>query len=331
MDVSEKPHQPDSEVKAEAWPRLKAVEKKKSKEELQEPNTASQARQSLRKITPPTISRNARHRRSVRETEVPAWRSQLRRVDRSDDEEIVETSPEEPLLEHSPGKGREGLHTPHKPLLDQKVCYHCDPSEESSSHHTTSEHDQRVPHLVLPDDGIGHDHGGVSESRHRKEYSEWEEFLGTSSRMRVRDLELSMATHSVDDLLTGSAGGRQTPSILEPLTELPDNNDSTPQLHEPRASLPPDHACEWRARCMDLSSEVDALRSEMEGSQDSVGVRRNESAARQGAAQIDAGVGGDLVCDDFGIEGLTIVMHLRGKDDLVINTDLKTEETPSEA
>ncbi|KAI9902491.1 hypothetical protein N3K66_001843 [Trichothecium roseum] len=276
VDVSEKPHQPDWEVKAEAWPRLKAVEKKKSKEQLQEPNTASQARQSLRKITPPTISRKAHHRRS-------------------------------------------------------KACYHCDPSEESPSHRTTSEHDQRVPHLVLPDDGIGYDHGGVSETRHRREYSEWDEYLGTSSRMRVRDLELSMATHSVDDLLTGSAGGRQTPSILEPLTELPDNNDSTPQLHEPKASLPPDHACEWRARCMDLSSEVDALRSEMEGSQDSVGVHRNESAARPAAAQIDVGVGGDLVCDDFGIEGLTIVMHLRGKDDLVINTDIKTEGTSSEA
>lgn len=26
--------------------------------------------------------------------------------------------------------------------------------------------------------------------------------------------------------------------------------------------------------------------------------------------------------DDFGIEGITIVIHLRGKDDLVISTDL---------
>lgn len=31
---------------------------------------------------------------------------------------------------------------------------------------------------------------------------------------------------------------------------------------------------------------------------------------------------GDDVGDDVGIQGLTIVLHLRGKDDLVISTDL---------
>lgn len=44
--------------------------------------------------------------------------------------------------------------------------------------------------------------------------------------------------------------------------------------------------------------------------------------------RIDVGVGGALArhdCDEFGIEGLTIVLHMRGKDDLVINTDLEKE------
>ena len=35
--------------------------------------------------------------------------------------------------------------------------------------------------------------------------------------------------------------------------------------------------------------------------------------------------GDDEEVDDVGIRGLTIVLHLRGKDDLVISTDLTRE------
>ena len=38
---------------------------------------------------------------------------------------------------------------------------------------------------------------------------------------------------------------------------------------------------------------------------------------------VDAVVGDDDVDEGLGIEGLTIVVHLKGREDLVINTDLR--------
>lgn len=54
----------------------------------------------------------------------------------------------------------------------------------------------------------------------------------------------------------------------------------------------PNHQCEWKEKYASLKSDVDA----------------------QGQA------------DDIGLEGLTIVLHMKGKDDLVINTDLRNLE-----
>lgn len=51
-----------------------------------------------------------------------------------------------------------------------------------------------------------------------------------------------------------------------------------------------DHQCDWKEKYLGLKSEVEA----------------------------DSGQQGDI-----GLEGLTIVLHMRGKDDLVINTDLR--------
>lgn len=51
-----------------------------------------------------------------------------------------------------------------------------------------------------------------------------------------------------------------------------------------------DHQCDWKERYIALKPEIE---------------------------------GGQGQQDDIGLEGLTIVLHLRGKDDLVINTDLR--------
>lgn len=58
---------------------------------------------------------------------------------------------------------------------------------------------------------------------------------------------------------------------------------------------------------MDLKSQVDELGLESG--------RPSPAKQAQGVCSRSNG--------DVDIEGLTVVMHLRGKDDLVINTDLK--------
>lgn len=88
---------------------------------------------------------------------------------------------------------------------------------------------------------------------------------------------------------------------------------------------------------MDLSSEVDQLKSEISShhkapsyatSHHTTDNRQGDLAQSHPTRRIDVGVGEMLArhdCDEFGIEGLTIVLHMRGKDDLVINTDLEKE------
>lgn len=43
-------------------------------------------------------------------------------------------------------------------------------------------------------------------------------------------------------------------------------------------------------------------------------------------ANLKAGVDAEGQVDGIGLEGLTIVLHMKGKDDLVINTDLRNLE-----
>ncbi len=61
---------------------------------------------------------------------------------------------------------------------------------------------------------------------------------------------------------------------------------------------------------MALTAEVRQLKAEV--------TARDETAMAAG--------GDDRRRDNFGIEGLTIVMHMKGQGDLVINTDLRNAE-----
>ncbi|KAL7911060.1 hypothetical protein GGI35DRAFT_492522 [Trichoderma velutinum] len=79
------------------------------------------------------------------------------------------------------------------------------------------------------------------------------------------------------------------------------------------------HVCEWHSRYLGLSAAFDKLKIELDIAL--------EHQASQGIA------GGELgdashqhQYDDYGIEGLTIIVHRRCKEDLVLNTDLREEE-----
>lgn len=82
-------------------------------------------------------------------------------------------------------------------------------------------------------------------------------------------------------------------------------------LHRPSAVAPPTHECSWRDRYMALTKEIRQLKAEMSSVS-----RVLETTERE------------VIHEDrmLGIESVTIVMHLKDKDDLVINTDLTQEE-----
>ncbi|KAH7037778.1 uncharacterized protein B0I36DRAFT_314792 [Microdochium trichocladiopsis] len=73
-----------------------------------------------------------------------------------------------------------------------------------------------------------------------------------------------------------------------------------------------EHTCEWREKYSILATEIRSLRAELS----------SRTALRQSVAAASADQTVRLENGDLGIEGVTIVMHIRSKDDLVINTDL---------
>ncbi|KAI0155869.1 hypothetical protein BJ166DRAFT_531595 [Pestalotiopsis sp. NC0098] len=95
----------------------------------------------------------------------------------------------------------------------------------------------------------------------------------------------------------------------EPLAVV--GKSSELDLHRPSAVAPPTHECSWRDRYMALTKEVRQLKAEMSSVS-----RVLETTERE------------VMHEDrmLGIESVTIVMHLKDKDDLVINTDLTQEE-----
>ncbi|EJT74320.1 hypothetical protein GGTG_08161 [Gaeumannomyces tritici R3-111a-1] len=74
-----------------------------------------------------------------------------------------------------------------------------------------------------------------------------------------------------------------------------------------------EHECVWKERYLVLASEVHELRVAMSD------LRASELAWHE-AHDVALGRGDE---DELGLEGLTIVVHMKGKDDLVINTDLR--------
>lgn len=147
-----------------------------------------------------------------------------------------------------------------------------------------------------------------------------------NARLRLKQVEMSLAQRSSEDLdeQSGDDQGeevqrqeiRRTEHCRTTSHVSYRETEAVTEIHNPRPQLAPEHVCAWRTRYMDLSTEVDQLKSEA-GSRGVVVVTEDEGQI-QGQDQ-------QHHCPEIGIEGLTIVMHMRGKDDLVINTNLKQD------
>lgn len=87
------------------------------------------------------------------------------------------------------------------------------------------------------------------------------------------------------------------------------NKPSDLDLHRPSAVVPSNHVCSWKERYVALTAQIRELEAELSLKNH---YEKIETETRHQ----------DTI---MGIEGLTIVMHLKDKDDLVINTDLTQE------
>ncbi|KAF7554758.1 hypothetical protein G7046_g6725 [Stylonectria norvegica] len=261
-----------------------------------------------------------------------SWRQQLRKVEKSEEgTQGKATTP--PAM-----KWRRSLsRVPRSPHSEAgKDCVFCYPSEASSTQNreATSQHESR--------DGMSttHDHTHVMTQSHQPA-----EYELMSSRLKVKQIEQSLAQKSAESTNEeeASEGGiEEEPSSLpQALTlqkrEVKTAKDSTTsqfssyaameppiKIRSPKPALLSNHVCAWRTRYMNLNSEVQQLKAEMEP----------RTGQAQGISGRDTGRGGVRASaasaqherPDVDIESLTIVMHMRGKDDLVINTNLKESD-----
>lgn len=79
------------------------------------------------------------------------------------------------------------------------------------------------------------------------------------------------------------------------------------------------HICEWRSRYLGLSTAFDKLKSELDIALQHQSKPDNVEQESGTASRHDQ-------YNDYGIEGLTIIVHRRYREDLVLNTDLREEE-----
>ncbi|OTA80057.1 hypothetical protein M434DRAFT_38162 [Hypoxylon sp. CO27-5] len=123
-----------------------------------------------------------------------------------------------------------------------------------------------------------------------------------------------------------SSIGRISHSPLQPRRILINIDESTTseshtsmiapelEIHRPTPIVPPNHDCSWKDRYMALAAEIRLLKAEL-STRASLAIRDVDYTGEGGEGAVNDD-------DDLGIEGVTIIMHLRGRDDLVINTDL---------
>ncbi|KAF4992951.1 hypothetical protein FGRMN_6819 [Fusarium graminum] len=136
--------------------------------------------------------------------------------------------------------------------------------------------------------------------------------------LKVTDIEHSLALKNVEELMVESHQSQEavveepTSSRLVSIADDQPRKDSeiSTLIYDPSPVMPYDHMCVWRAYYTDLKSQINQLELE-------------SSCLPGGKSAESVGPSHSQPHDDIGIEGLTIVMHFRGKDDLVINTDLR--------
>ncbi|KAL7822160.1 hypothetical protein V8C26DRAFT_418920 [Trichoderma gracile] len=120
-----------------------------------------------------------------------------------------------------------------------------------------------------------------------------------------RRLRQFQAVDTNDESFSGSPARSKIDSGKKMASGIPDGDSEMPISH---------HICEWRTRYMGLSSAFDKLKVELD-----------EALEQQESQRLTEEASQRHRYDDDGIEGLTIIVHRKFREDLVLNTDLKDD------
>ncbi|KAK1579440.1 uncharacterized protein LY79DRAFT_672476 [Colletotrichum navitas] len=140
----------------------------------------------------------------------------------------------------------------------------------------------------------------------------------TSETLQMTKAESGTVTHVSQtseavpsDLESVPAEEALVDSVEQSSVEPPRSCTDDVEVFSPMPIMPPNHTCSWKERYLNLTAEVRQLKAEI------VSQEQHKSPGR-----VDVETNASQSDNDLGVEGLTIVMHLKGKDDLIIKTDL---------
>ncbi|KAH8176322.1 hypothetical protein LIA77_04740 [Sarocladium implicatum] len=233
--------------------------------------------------------------RDTTSSDLTQWRQMLTGVDYAMLQPAKEKQVPEPAFRSTP--------RPTETSQRRTTCIYCAVASSSSS-----SREERRPCPVIEDKETDHH---VVSLTHRRDLQHSQVSSTNVLPRRMSDLQrveeaLSRRAFDVNDTRTRKAFG--APRTLSTIRQTSPPRGSSADLYQPHPISSTDHTCSWRTRYIDLSSEMALMRAELRP-------WRSEASGAQETHN----------CPEAGIEGLTIVMHMKGKDDLVINTDLTRE------
>lgn len=290
-----RPQTPSTEP--DPWPVLRSIGKSPRYQPTSPPNSVPGTQPPLRKISSNSVGVQSR---SICSTP-SEWRKNLRKTD-----DVVLGSPSKIIPTGTPAtEWRQSLTKAERnaPRASHRstLCESCNPttSKPSTVHGGTSgrcSHKGSASHVM-----------STSNSNFGDPFTE--------PRVSLRSIENSLAWKRVQEDIERQAGSytaEESPTVKpNPAFEEDEKEDGSVRRSSPRSS----HSCNWRNRYEDLRDEI--VNSEaMLGPYELGDIAMGEVAAPINTS----------VADELGIEGLTIVVHMRHKDDLVIKTDLNGRE-----
>lgn len=280
------PHQPLPEV--ESWPKLRQVPESSNDKPNTEGDETPWGRDVLQKVSKPAVGKPEVYRKP---TAKPEWIANLKKVRR---QSTMQISPNEKRGQPQTLSSTLDRSEQDRVYCDGNRSISARPSERIAS----SNYDQPL-----------------SQCEHIQTLATSPSLSSRTSRGSLKQVESSL-TRNCRVSETGNPGRPKQRHQPDPAvstrpraTTLPPKDGRLPSIMKaPGGGRPRDkHSCHWRDRFMDLSAEVDQLRSELDTCEPS-----------------DTDIEREHECEDAGIDGLTVVVHLKGRDDLVINTDLRT-------
>ncbi|KAL8311675.1 hypothetical protein RB597_002346 [Gaeumannomyces tritici] len=182
-------------------------------------------------------------------------------------------------------------------------------SQHHSQHH--HQHEQRRDHHIQSSQQQNSSRTFHHEGAGAHAWQRSEEALGKQAQGHKTTTGKGQAGQGVTPASTGAqTGGDDRAAAAAAAATARGGEAVRPQTADAASD---EHECVWKERYLVLASEVHELRVAMSD------LRASELAWHE-AHDVALGRGDE---DELGLEGLTIVVHMKGKDDLVINTDLR--------